>query len=226
MTTAFQDPFYLRYKYKPDCELHRTTEATPQATQPRATQKPHHRPKTERSKVSTEKDKVKSKPTSTNQDELRSDAASSTCSGILLALTLSVVLLHKRWLHREDTLWRHSGAISPQSGQPYCISVMKYSYLVKAWQVRDKYYRLGNCSTVQSWTELHGLEELHGLGNVAKEEKRWRVSAGNIHCTDQTLSDIQIYGNTSYELNKYTLPKYVYNANKMKWILIRGLIYK
>ena len=96
MTTAFQDPFYLRYKYKPDCELHRTTEATPQATQPRATRKPHHRPKTERSKVSDKKDNVKSKPTSPNKDELRSHASSSTCSGILLALTLSVVLLHKR----------------------------------------------------------------------------------------------------------------------------------
>ena len=39
------------------------------------------------------------------------------------------------------------------------------------------------------------------------------------------LSDIQIYGNTSYELNNYTLPKYVYNANKMKWLLICGFIY-
>ena len=96
MTTAFQDPFYLRYKYKPDCELHRTTEATPQATQPRATRKPHHRPKTERSKDFTDKDIVKAKPKPTNKDELRSHASSSTYSGILLALTLSVVLLHKR----------------------------------------------------------------------------------------------------------------------------------
>ena len=99
MTTAFQDPFYLRYKYRPDCELHshRTTEATPpQATQPKATRKPHHTPKTERSKVLVEKDKVKSKPTSTKNDELRSHASSSSNSGILLALTISVVLLHKR----------------------------------------------------------------------------------------------------------------------------------
>ena len=96
MTTAFQDPFYLRYKYRADCELHRTTEVTPQATQPKATRKPHHRPKTERSKVFVEKDNVKPKPTSAKKDELQSHASSSSYSGILLALTISVVLLHRR----------------------------------------------------------------------------------------------------------------------------------
>ena len=103
MTTAFQDPFYLRYKYRPDCELHKTTLSTQQATQAKATTlKPHHRThKTERSRVLKEKEVLgESKPASLRKSKTASSAENVSSSGMVLVLTMITTLLqwemHKR----------------------------------------------------------------------------------------------------------------------------------
>ena len=93
MTKAFQDPFYLRYKYKPDCELHKTTIST-QATQAKVTtQKPHRRMhKTERSRVPKEKEVVNSKRSSYKNSKSRSSAETVSRSGMVLLLTVLATL--------------------------------------------------------------------------------------------------------------------------------------
>ena len=95
MTKAFQDPFYLRYKYKPDCDLHKTTISTAQASHTKVTTlKPHHRTsKTERSKALKTNEALDAKPSSYKHGKSQSSATIFGTPGILLVLTALITSL-------------------------------------------------------------------------------------------------------------------------------------
>ncbi len=110
MTEAFRDPFYLRYKYKPDCDLHRTTAAAvpaTQATEPRAKvtstdsrpQQHHKTVKTERSRTLKENVVVDAKHVASADGVRDSNAAVATWSRGTSLLLLTTTVIHVLMSH-------------------------------------------------------------------------------------------------------------------------------
>lgn len=108
MTRAFQDPFYLRYQHKPDCDLHSPSSSTSstsvatmagtQGTQPKVTtNKPRH--KTERSRPHKDKHREVDPNRRVSHKEDRSSSTRSAAAFVYsgpcwhLTVTLMSVLI-------------------------------------------------------------------------------------------------------------------------------------